>query len=264
LDGTPRVRVQLCGRLAAEIDGRRIEEDLPGRPGRLLFAYLTANRDRVVNRDELIEAVWPNGKPNAVDADLRSLLSKTRRATGTQALGLRSRFRLDLPDDAWIDVDVAAQAVHTAEAAVSAQEWSRAWAASHSALCIARRPFLAGEDPAWVLEWRNQLDGIESRALECYAAASFGIGGSELSGAESAARLLVQKEPYRESGHRLLMETLIVQGNGAEAMHVYAELRRLLREQLGISPSPSTQALHKRLLGGLRTVGPDAVTNALT
>ncbi len=249
MNGTPRVRVQLCGRLAAEIDGRRIEHDLPGRPGRLLFAYLTVNRDRVVSRDELVEAVWPDGAPKAVDGDLRSLLSKTRRATGSQALGLRSRFRLDLPDDAWIDVEVAGQAVHQAEAAASAQDWPRAWAASNAALCTARRPFMAGEGAAWILEWRTQLEGMESRALECYAAASLGIGGSELSAGERAARLLVRKEPYRESGHRLLMETLVAQGNDAEAIHIYAELRRLLREQLGINPSPSTQALHKRLLG---------------
>ena len=252
----PRVRIQLCGRLVAEIGGRRIEDELPGRRGRLLFAFLAANRDRVVGRDELVEAVWPDGVPRAAHANLRALLSKVRRATGPQPLALRSRFRLDLPAESWIDVEAANQAVHRAEAAVSARDWARAWGASHAALCTSRREFVAGEDAPWIHEWRRHLGEVHVRALECYAAASLGIGGSELPGAERAARTLTQMAPYRESGHRLLIETLVANGNDAEAMHVYHELRQLLREQLGIHPSPATQALHKRLLAHGLTAEP--------
>jgi SARP family transcriptional regulator, regulator of embCAB operon len=38
-------------------------------------------------------------------------------------------------------------------------------------------------------------------------------------------------------------------GNRAEALRVYDELRRLLRDQLGTAPSPTTQELHVLLLG---------------
>jgi DNA-binding SARP family transcriptional activator len=250
---TPRVRIQLCGRLAAEIDGRRIEHELPGRRGRLLFAYLAANRDRAVGRDELVEAVWPNGAPRAVHVDLRSLLSKVRRAAGAEGVGLRSRFRLDLPPGTWIDVEAAGEAIHRAEAAVSSADWPRAWGAAHLAICTARREFLVDEESPWIDQWRRHLQDIEVRALECYATASLGIGASELAGAKRAARALIAKEPYCESGYRLLMETLVAEGNDAQAMRIYGELRQLLREELGINPSPATQGLHKQLLGdGLR------------
>ena len=33
-------RIQLCGRVVATVDGRRVDGELPGRQGRLLFAYL--------------------------------------------------------------------------------------------------------------------------------------------------------------------------------------------------------------------------------
>src|SRR5437870_4571736 len=39
-------RIHLCGRLTADIAGSRIEADLPGRQGKLLFAYLVVNRLR--------------------------------------------------------------------------------------------------------------------------------------------------------------------------------------------------------------------------
>jgi SARP family transcriptional regulator, regulator of embCAB operon len=48
-----KARIQLCGRFVVEIDGSRVEDALPGRRGRVLFAYLTLNRGRPVARDEL-------------------------------------------------------------------------------------------------------------------------------------------------------------------------------------------------------------------
>src|SRR3954466_11491935 len=62
---TPRTRIELCGRLLVEIDGEGLHEALPGRQGRLLFAYLVLNRDRPVRRDELVDALWSgNGTPS--------------------------------------------------------------------------------------------------------------------------------------------------------------------------------------------------------
>ena len=75
------------------------------------------------------------------------------------------------------------------------------------------------------------------------------IGGGELDTAERSARTLVARSPYRESGYRLLMETLAARGNTAEALLVYDSLRTQLRDELGTAPSPETQNLHRLLLG---------------
>jgi DNA-binding SARP family transcriptional activator len=243
-----RTRIQRCGQLAAQINGRRIENELPGRQGRLLFVYLVANRDRVIGRDELVEALWPESAPQAVDGALRALVSKVRRAVGREALGLHRRFRLELPDASWIDLEAAREAIHRAEAAVARQDWPCAWGASHVALVTARRGFLVDEDAPWIEEWRRYLDELEVRALECHAASSLGIGRSELASAEHGARALVKKAPYRESGYQLLMEALAVEGNVAEALHVYEDLCTLLRDELGVVPSVALQQTHMRLL----------------
>ena len=42
-DGRVPARVQLCGRMVIELDERRVEDKLPGRQGKALFAYLAAN-----------------------------------------------------------------------------------------------------------------------------------------------------------------------------------------------------------------------------
>jgi hypothetical protein len=49
----PPLRVQICGALAIERDGRRLDGLLPGRQGRLLFIYLVVNRHRQAPRDEV-------------------------------------------------------------------------------------------------------------------------------------------------------------------------------------------------------------------
>ena len=60
--------------------------------------------------------------------------------------------------------------------------------------------------------------------------------------------MLTELAPYRETGHRLLMEALARRGNVAEALLAYERLRVLLREELGITPSPTVQGVHRRLL----------------
>ena len=63
MNGWARVRIQLCGRFAVEIDGSRIEDRLPGRRGRVLFAYLVLHRGRPLSRDELLMAGWGDEIP---------------------------------------------------------------------------------------------------------------------------------------------------------------------------------------------------------
>jgi SARP family transcriptional regulator, regulator of embCAB operon len=230
-------KVQLCGRFVVELDGRRVEDELPGRQGRILFAYLVANRLRTVTRDELLDALWPDGR----DGGLASLLSKLRRVVPLDGL------RPDV-DELWVDVEAATDALHHAESALALGDPHRAWGPAQVAMFIASRPFLAGESSPWIDEWQRRLSEQRVRALEAYGGATLGVGGTELTAAVRAGRELVRLEPYRESGYRLLMQALDAQGNAAEALLVFDSLRERLRDELGVAPSEPTQALYRLLL----------------
>jgi DNA-binding SARP family transcriptional activator len=244
-------RVHLCGRLTAEIRGRHVESELPGRQGRQLFAFLVLERQRRVRRDELIALLWPGRAPGAAESALSALLSKLRRALGEGALtGGRGEIGLTLPDGAWVDVEAAAAALSCAEAEVASGRWSAAWDAVRLAVEIAGRGFLPGIDAPWTEDPRREVEELRLDALECTARAGLRLGGSELATAERAARALVAAAPYRESGYAALMEVLAARGNAAEAMRVFANLRQLLREELGTSPERSVTELHERLLRG--------------
>jgi DNA-binding SARP family transcriptional activator len=241
------LRIQICGPLAIERDGERLDALLPGRQGRLLFTYLVVNRHRNLPRDELAEALWREPDPAAVDTRLNPLLSKLRRVFGAEAVEGRSTLRLCLPE-ASVDLEAAAEAIHRAESSVAQEEWARAWGPALTALFVAERGFLPGEDAPWVDEIRHQLTELRLRALECYAAAGLGLGGTELAAAVRAGRQLTRLAPLRESGYRYLMRALAAQDNLAEALGVYGQLCGCLRDQLGVSPSPATRELHERLL----------------
>jgi SARP family transcriptional regulator, regulator of embCAB operon len=239
--------VQLCGPTVIEIGGRRLETTLPGRQGRQLFGYLALNRHRLAGRDELVEALWP-GQPSAGESGLNPLVSKLRKALGASVVDGRSSLRLRLDGDARVDVEVAEAAVHKAESRLALGDDVSAWGPSLVALLIAEREFLPGDEAPWIDDQRSRLAEIGHRALEAYALAALGTGGTELPAAVRAGRQLVKLLPLRETGYLVLMRALAVQGNVAEALRVYADLCEVLREQLGVSPSEATQAVHLSLL----------------
>lgn len=240
--------VQLCGRFVVELAGRRVERSLPGRQGRLLFAFLTLNRDRPVSRSELVEAVWSSPMPRDPPEALAAVLSKVRAGLGGEYVVGRSELTIALPADADVDVERAFRAVHEAESACAQADWLRAWPVALEAQLVTRRRLLPEFELGWIDEWRRSLDGVRVRGLECYAAACLGIGGAELPGAERAARELVQAAPLRESGYVLLMRALEARGNVAEALLAYETARERLRDELGTSPADELQSIHRRLL----------------
>lgn len=247
----PQCRVQLCGPLVVRLNGRDLASSIRGGQGRIVFAYLLLNRTRQVRRGELAEVLWGAAPPPEPAVAIRALLSKLRatlEATGAAALPTGDLLRLHLPADAEVDVEIAIQALHDAQSAVSGDEDVRAWIAAHIALNVSSRVFLEGAYGEWIAERRAALHEIRLRALEALSACALRLGGGELDTAVRTSRELIRLAPFRESGHAQLMKALAAQGNLAEAVLTYEKLRVLLREELGIDPAPELRALHTELI----------------
>ncbi|HEY3142552.1 MAG TPA: BTAD domain-containing putative transcriptional regulator [Acidimicrobiales bacterium] len=248
MSGWAKAKIQLCGRFVVDVDGSRIEDTLPGRRGRVLFAYLVLNRGQALPRDELLMAGWGQDAPAEAGNALSVLLSKLRHNLGAGHLRGRTAIELLLPQATFVDVEAALEGAHRAESAIAEGRWAQAWGPAGIAYHIATRPFLTGLEAPWIDQWRRRLEEVRLRGLECFAAAGLGLGGPALAQAEERARMLTELAPYRETGHQILMEALERRGNLAEALRAYDRLRVLLRVELGIAPSPSLQAVHRRLL----------------
>lgn len=254
------VKISLIGRVTVELDDAVVDEaQLVGRQGRLLFAYLVAEHARPVPRDGLAEALWGDTPPATWEKALTVLASKLRRLFADHGLADPSLltaafgcYRLQLPEGTWVDVHEAATAAADAERALHDGDLEHARARAAVANSLLQRPFLPGEDGAWVEATRRKLTDTREIALTTLTDASLRAGDAPA--AVDAAGQLIALAPLRESGYRRLMEAHAAAGNRAEALGVYGHCRQLLADELGAYPSPETDAIYRDLLE-LPTVG---------
>jgi SARP family transcriptional regulator, regulator of embCAB operon len=170
-----KARIQLCGRFIADIDGSRIEDTLPGRLGRILFAYLVLNRGRPLPRDALLMACWGQDAPPEARNALSVLLSKLRHGLGAEHLQGRTEIELLLPSAIFVDVEAALEGAHRAESSIAEGRWAQAWGPAGIAYHVATRPFLHGLEAPWIDPWRRRLEEVRLRGLECFAAAGLAL-----------------------------------------------------------------------------------------
>jgi len=173
-----------------------LEGDLPGRQGRLIFAYLVLNRSHPVRRDELVDALW-EGVPSG-DSLLAPPLSRLRKALGEGRIEGRTELRLNLGDEAKIDLEVAGTSLETAQRELAASGNPEiAWASALEAEEILGGSLLPGLEARWIDEHRVVAEEMRLQALEAVARAGALLGPTELVRAERAAKSAVEASPFR-------------------------------------------------------------------
>jgi len=248
-------RIYLTGSIAIENGDQLVRErQFPGRQGRIAFAFLAVNRHRSVHRDELMGAIWPGDAPAQTDAALDAILSKLRAllksagfAPNDAGISVSSRtVTLELPANAWIDIETAANALDEAEGAIRRTDHTTAWSLANVAVVISRRPFLADVEAPWIESQRTALRSLQMRALQCLVTVS--ANNAEPLLAIQHAREMVELDPFKETAYQLLMKMHAAAGDRAAALRIFAKCREVLRDELGVSPSPQTEAVYLEIL----------------
>ena len=129
----------------------------------------------------------------------------------------------------------------------------------HDALRLWRGPPLVGAAGApFVHALTTRLDGLRIELIPVAAAASIATGraGEVLPLVES----MIAEHPYSESLWASAARLLYAQGRQADALDRLATVRRVLREELGLDPSPSTIELERQILHHDDTLRPGSTT----
>lgn len=216
------------------------------RSAQRLLGFL-ALQDRPLERGFVAGTLWTNLPEHRASASLRTAL--WRATTGHDALVAATTTHVGLGADVEVDVrDVSALA--------------------HAVLehrpCLADRLLRARGDllPDWYDDWavveRERHRQLRLHALEalCRDLAARG----EYPQAVEAGIAAVAIEPLRESAHRALIAAHLEEGNAVEAIREYRTFTRLLRRELGISPSPRIRELADRALDGRGSSADGAVS----
>lgn len=228
-------RVEFCGSLVRGFESRK---------ALTLLCYLAAIR-QPVTRSRLADLFWCDkterrGRGNLsrvlhnINQLLPGVVSRERTATGLR----RQRVWTDL--DAFAELERADDVVSLARAAD-----------------LYRGDFLAGMDvdkwsdlAAWLDHQREHWRRRASRVLSQLAKHHSGRGESRLA-LDYASRLL-SLDPWSEEAHRQMMRAFAGDGQRTRALAQYETCRRVLAEELGVSPSQATQVLYQQIksLGG--------------
>jgi DNA-binding SARP family transcriptional activator len=230
-----------------------VESAFPARQGRRLWAYLVLHRRLPVGREDLAAAVWGDNIPDGWDPALNALISRLRSMLkplcasepDVTIRGDVGRYNLRLPSGAFVDLERARLALHTAETKLRGDELELALSEARVAMEIAARGFLNGESGAWIEGQRRVLRDIQVRALECTVLAELKRGNAGY--AEHEAEHLIALDPLHEPGYQLRMRAAAAGGNLAAITRIMSDCRAALHQHAGLAPSPETERVYREL-----------------
>jgi DNA-binding SARP family transcriptional activator len=219
---------------------------------RELLVLLVLSRGRLVTTNELIDELWGESPPRSALATLQTYIYKIRkivRDLGDRNILLSTHpvgYMVEMPDeiiDIWHFEDLARRghdALQSGRVEAAAELLSRS-------LALWRGPALADVPQGDLLSaYVAGLEETRLSTLESRIEADLELGLHR----ELIVDLkeLVAAHPLHESLYRLLMVALHRAGRRYEALDVYHQFRRGLRDQLDLEPGPLLAAVHQELL----------------
>lgn len=227
-----RLEIRLLGPLEVSVDG--VAVSVGGPKPRMLLATLALHEGRTVSTDQLVEVLWPRHRPRSATANLQTYISSLRVLLGpgrlqTRPPGYRAVLSADELDLRRFQELLDAGTELTAALAL----WR-----GEPVEDLPREPFWQAQIDALVQQWRG------ARLVVARLAVDSGRAADVL----ADLRALVAEDPLREEAWLVLVRALADTGQRAEALGAYAQMRRLLAEELGIEPSEPLRRLHRQLL----------------
>jgi DNA-binding SARP family transcriptional activator len=245
LVSAPLLEFLLLGPFEVRRDG--VALDLGGPRRAALLALLALSPGRPVGVDRLVNDIWGEDPPRTAAHRLQVLASEARKLLPTGAIVHRpAGYVLEvLPDS--VDVFEFERELSDGRAALARGQHARAATVLSDALARWRGAALAdlaGLDFAEAAARRLEELRTAARELELEAR----LAGGQASQVIPLLFDLVRDQPLHERRSALLMRALAADGRRAEALAVYAEIRRRLDDELGIQPGPELLDTHRTLV----------------
>lgn len=240
-----RLRVELCGRFAVQVDGLPSTDDALRRSKtRAVLAMLALAPHFQLRREQIADALWPDLDGDGAANQLAKAVHALRRAL-EPGLAARapSRFlashdgilRLTAPGSVTVDALEFLDAARFALAAGTAAALGSAVALLPDELL----PEFLYE--SWTMPIREELRMLRVRVLE--RAAESCERAADARRAERLWQRLLGVEPASEVAYQALIRAAVGRGDRSGAERLLAACRETLRRELDVEPDASTVAL---------------------
>lgn len=237
----------LLGPVRAWRDG--VEVDIGHAKVRAVLACLLLRRGGRATSEQLVDSLWGAEAPPSAGALVRTYIHKLRKGLGPPlAARIRSKDGGYVLDADPVRLDLTAFERLVTEARTKRDEGDPAAAAALylEGLALWSGPPLAGIAGPYAATQRARLDSHRLLATEEWLACL--VDSGQYADAASELTGLIAEHPLVERFRELHMLALYGSGRQADALAVFRETRRLLREELGVDPAPGLEATHRRVL----------------
>jgi len=247
-----RLEFRLLGPFDVVVDGRSVP--LGGTKQRALLAMLAIHANEVLPADRLIDALWPERTPDSAVNTLQGYVSRLRRALDPDRLNGAEQtiaFRQPgyvlqaRPDQ--VDANRFERLVEGAEDRIARGSPTEGAELLREALALWRGSALSDfvYEPFAQAEILR-LEELRLKAIEERIDADLACGRHSALVPELEA--LVAEHPFRERPLGQLMLALYRSGRQGEALSIYREARRNLKDELGIEPTTALRELERAIL----------------
>ncbi|HEV7759310.1 MAG TPA: BTAD domain-containing putative transcriptional regulator [Acidimicrobiales bacterium] len=206
------------------------DQHLVLRPGSERLLAFLALADKAIERPTVAFRLWPEKTENRAIANLRSALWRIRQLATDLVEATPTHVRLH--PAVWVDARDGLAELK--------QHDPRALGDEVQEMAL-QGDLLPDWYDDWLLTERERLRQLRLHALE--EAVQVLIHRDRLAAAIDLGLRAVAMEPLRESSHRLVIRAHLREGNRAEALRQYEACSRLLRDELGVAPSPQMTSL---------------------
>ncbi len=239
------MQARILGSFHLEEGGRRIP--LGGVRQRAVLVSLLLHANTVIPSEQLLMDLWGEDAPSSAANSLQAAISRLRRVLPRGRLITKAPgyvFRI-FPGE--LDASQFEQLVSEGREALTAGAAEQAARTLRQALSLWQGPALADfrYEPFAQAEI-VRLEDLHLTCLEERVEADLARGLASVLVAE--LRRLVSEHPVRERLRGQLMLALYRDGRQTEALEVYREFRSVLRDELGLDPSPQLRELEAAIL----------------
>ncbi len=239
-----KITVRALGKAQVTLDRHVVSvADWQSSKTRDLFFLMLAHSSGM-KKETLGEILWPESTPAQLKLRFKNTLYHLRHALQQDVVLFENdtyffNQKIDYEYDVEVFEDRLAQAHNLAEPAARSQLFQEA-------LSLYQGDYLPEVDGAWVEPERERLrQAYQKATLEL---AHQAIQSHDHETVLSACRRLLEIDPFFEEAYRLSMRVYAEKGHRAAIIQQYERCRKVLRDELGVTPSPQTEALYLKLI----------------
>jgi len=248
----PRLAVYCLGNFQV-FEGDTLVENWSSRKAQSIFKYLLTYNQSPISKDILMEVFWPEADAESARRNLHQAIYVLRQALKIKTSDIQwirfdnDGYRLNPEVDLWMDhvefekhyqVGLRHERKDKIDEAMNAYQVARDLYQDHY---LTDELYEEWAQPRRQYLWQNYLY-LANRLAQHH------LAKNEISDAMTISQRILSWDECQEEAHQALMRCYLARGQRHLAIHQYQTCVRMLKNELGVSPSIETNKIYENII----------------